>query len=322
MLYAPLVRRFFRPRSVLRAGPLAVLLAGGLLAGCQKPKEAAPAAPRPVTQVVGVARIEPEAGLLDLAAGAEGRVTGRPVAGSQAVRQGQVLLTLDGRAENAQLAQAQASVGTQRAAIEAQAAAVGTLKLRADKAQTDYALNRQLLTVQGITQQTLGDSEATAAQARQDYEKGRAELRQAQARTAELRADARYYAVQAGQKTVVAPVAGQLLEWRVQLGDYVTAGTAVAQLAPAGPLIARTEVDELFAKRIRRGQKADIRSQATGTIVGTGTVYFAAGFLKRKSLFEDETAQEDRRVREVRIRLNPGAQVLINGRVDCIIHLD
>ena len=51
-------------------------------------------------------------------------------------------------------------------------------------------------------------------------------------------------------------------------------------------------------------------------------MYFAADFLKRKSLFEDETTQEDRRVREVRIRLNPGANVLINSRVDCIILLN
>jgi HlyD family secretion protein len=293
-----------------------------LLACQSETKNEQPAKPKPITKVVGVARIEPEQGLVELYAGTTGRVTDIPVSENQSLKKGQVLLTVDRTTDQAQLASARSKIGTQRAGIAAQEAAVASLKLSADKARTDYELNQKLLAVKGITQQTLNESEADVAKAQQEYRKGLADLEKARTVLNELNADVNVYAVQAKEKTLEAPYTGKLLEWTVKVGDYVTGETQVGQMAPEGSLIARTEVDELFAERIKLGQKAEIRSQATGKIIGAGTVYFAGGFLKKKSLFEDETAQEDRRVREVRIRLNPGAGVLINARVDCIIHLN
>ncbi|AQG81735.1 HlyD family secretion protein [Spirosoma montaniterrae] len=306
----------------------ALLLATGLLSSsCQSTDSAAssgaaPAKPKPITQVVGVARIEPEAGLIDVYAGTNGTIANRPVAESQLVAKGQVLLSLDQTTDNAQISQFRAKLGTQQATIAAQQANVETLRLTADKAQADYELNQQLYVSKGITGQTLRDSEANAAQRRQEYRKGQADLKQAQAKLREMSEDVRYYRVQAGQKTVRSPYAGKLLAWEVKLGDYVTAQTKIAQMAPAGPLVAVTEVDELFAERVQSGQRADIRSQATGRVIATGEVVFAADYLKKKSLFADETSQEDRRVREVKVRLLPNANVLINSRVDCLIHLN
>jgi hypothetical protein len=67
--------------------------------------------------------------------------------------------------------------------------------------------------------------------------------------------------------------------------------------------------------------KAAIHSQSTGEVLGKGEIVFAASYLKKKSLFEDETTKEDRRIREVHIRLEPGSKVLIGARVDCTIYL-
>lgn len=301
----------------------ALLFMGLTLPACQKeaPKQG-PTKPKPITQVVGVARIEPEQGLIDVFAGATGRVVTIAVAENQTVKKGQVLLTIDSQEEQAQMQQARSKLGTQQAAIAAQQANVATLKLTADKAETDYELNQKLFAVKGVTQQTLDGSRATLAKLRQEYQEGLANLAQTRAKLGELNADVQVYAVQAKEKTLRAPYDGKLLDWTVKVGDYVTGNTQVGQMAPTGPLIARTEVDELFAERVKIGQRADVRSQATGRIIGSGTVSFTTDFLKKKSLFADETAQEDRRVREVRVRLNPGEGLLINGRVDCIIHLN
>ncbi|MBO0931954.1 HlyD family secretion protein [Fibrella aquatilis] len=303
---------------------LIFLAASTLFVACQKEEKpqqnATPA--KPITQVVGVARVEPERGLINLYAGADGRVTTINVSENQALTSGQVLLTVDSQTDKAQVAQARSKIGTQRAAIAAQEATISTLRLAVEQAQADVELNRKLLAVKGITEQTLRDSEATLATRQQDYRKGQADLQQTRAVVTELNADVNSALVGAKDKTLRAPYTGKLLDWTVKIGDFVTGNTQVGQMAPNGSLIARTEVDELFAERIKPGQRANIRSQATGKIIGSGTVYFAADFLKKKSLFEDETAQEDRRVREVRIRLNPGANVLINSRVDCIILLN
>lgn len=301
----------------------AAALAVGVLASCQKEqKPAPPTKPKPITRVVGVARIEPEQGLVALFAGATGRIIHISATENQALRKGQVLLVMDHTTDDAQIGQARSKMGTHRTAVIAQEATVKTLKLTADKARADLNLNQQLIAVKGITRQTLRDSEADAAKSYQEYLKGVADLQQTRAQLAELTAGVNVYTVQARQKTLLAPYAGKLLDWTAKVGDYATGDTQVGQMAPDGNLIARTEVDELFAERIRPGQKADIRSQATGKIIGSGTVYFTGDFLKKKSLFADETTQEDRRVREVRIRLNPGNALLINGRVDCIIHLN
>ena len=283
----------------------------------EKPQQTA--RPKPITQVVGVARIEPERGLIDIFAGAEGRVMAIAVTENQTLTKGQVLLTIDSRTDKAQIAQARSKIGTQRAVIAAQQATVATLKLAVCQAQTDVELNRKLLAVKGITEQTLRDSEATLAKRQQEYRKGLADLQQSRAVVTELNADVTLAVVSATEKTLRAPYTGKLLDWTVKIGDFVTGNTQMGQMAPDGSLIARTEVDELFAERIKPGQRANIRSQATGQIIGSGMVYFAADFLKKKSLFEDETTQEDRRVREIRIRLKPDANVLINSRVDCII---
>ena len=306
----------------------AVLIVSTGLAGCRKedkPQQATKsnATPaKPITQVVGVARIEPEQGLVDLFAGADGRITTISATENQTLHNGQVLLTIDSQTDHARVVQARSKIGTQRAAIAAQQAAVGTLKLMADKARADLELNRKLFAVKGITRQTLHDSEASAAKLQQEYQKGLADLAQSKAMIAELDADVHTALVGETQKILRAPYTGKLLDWTAKVGDYVTGNTPVGQMAPAGSLVARTEVDELFAERIKIGQKAAVRSQATGAIISHGTVYFAADFLKKKSLFEDETAQEDRRVREVRVRLDPSPSLLINGRVDCIIYLN
>ncbi len=117
-------------------------------------------------------------------------------------------------------------------------------------------------------------------------------------------------------------MAGKILKMTVKTGDYITNDTKIADFAPSGGLYAKTEVDELYAERVSVGQKAYIVSQTTGDTLASGVVSFAADYLKQKSLFKDQaTEQEDRRVREVSIRLDTGKMPLIGSRVDCVILL-
>jgi len=84
------------------------------------------------------------------------------------------------------------------------------------------------------------------------------------------------------------------------------------------------EVDELFADRVAVGQAAGIRRQGGSEILATGKVVSVAPDLKQKSLFSDEIGKlEDRRVREVRIRLDPpaGSPLLLGARVECILDI-
>jgi hypothetical protein len=113
-----------------------------------------------------------------------------------------------------------------------------------------------------------------------------------------------------------------MLNWDVKIGQAIAAGTKLGDFAPAGNLIAITEIDELYALKVKTGQKVSINLQGTNDKLSNGTVIYCAPYLSKKSIFSDRADNlEDRRVREVHVRVaNPNA-VLIGSRVECIISL-
>jgi len=119
---------------------------------------------------------------------------------------------------------------------------------------------------------------------------------------------------------VKAPTNGTLLSLDAKVGQFLANNQSIGDFAPAGPLVAVTEVDELFALNVKVGQKASIRPQGSRDVLTTGTVVLASPYLRRKSLFSDNAANlEDRRVREVRVQLDDPTKVIIGARVECVI---
>lgn len=280
--------------------------------------------PKPTTknQILGVARIEPEDGIMSLTAGTSGRVLSVLIDDNQSVKKGQLLLNVEVLLENAQLRQAQSKVGTQQATIAANQATLEALKVSQKNAKDNYERNLDLYKGNAQTKQGLDDSKATFDKLTQDLQTAEANIRQAQGKIAEIQADINYYRAVVEKKKVAALMGGKVLKVLVKTGDYVNNDTKIADFAPDGALFAKTEVDELYAERVQVGQKAFILSQTSGDTLATGTVSYAADYLKQKSLFKDQsTEQEDRRVRDVSIRLDSGKMPLIGSRVDCIIML-
>jgi multidrug resistance efflux pump len=296
--------------------------------GDKKAKEEATAKtdsiPKPTTknQILGVARIEPEDGIMSLTAGTAGRVLAVLIDDNQAVSKRQQLLNVEEVLENAQLRQAQSKVGTQQATIAANQATLEGLKVNLKNARETYERNLDLFKGNAQTKQVLDDSKASLDKLVKDLETAEANIRQAQSKVGEMQADINYYRTIVEKKKVTALLGGKVLKVLVKTGDYVNNDTKIADFAPEGGLYAKTEVDELYAERVQVGQKAFVLSQTTGDTLARGTVSYAADYLKQKSLFKDQsTEQEDRRVRDVSIRLDSGKMPLIGSRVDCIILL-
>jgi len=56
--------------------------------------------------------------------------------------------------------------------------------------------------------------------------------------------------------------------------------------------------------------------------ITTGTIESVSPYLRKKSLFSEKAGDlEDRRVREVVIRVQDASHLLINAKVECIITL-
>lgn len=181
---------------------------------------------------------------------------------------------------------------------------------------------QKLYEAKAQTRQILDESKTELDRFTQEVEAARANALEANSRLEELQSDIDYYRTLVEQKKVKAPMAGKILKVNTNPGDFVGSSTQIAEFAAAGPLVAKTEIDELYADRVQTGQKAYLFSQTTGDTLATGTVSFTAAYFKQKSLFKDQSTElEDRRVREVHIQLDSGKMLLIGSRVDCMIVL-
>lgn len=279
-------------------------------------------APKRIGEVMGVAVIEPAARISQLSAETGGVVQQINVTIGEQLRKGQVILTMDNALESAQLRQAAVKINTQQDAVETARQQVQTLRVQLQKAEADLVRSDKLFAGNALTRKELDDARYAVQNLQQQIRASEAQVKQAQGRIGELRADIRYASTVAGLKTVKAPVDGTLLSLDAKVGQFLATNQSIGDFAPAGPLVALTEIDELFALRVKVGQKAYIRPQGSNERLSTGTVVLASPYLRKKSLFSDNASNlEDRRVREVRVQLDNPANVIIGARVECIIQV-
>lgn len=294
------------------------------LMACGGDRGAAPAAPAPVTTaqlVVGVANIEPLQRKLDLTVESAGVVDRILAQAGDTVRKGDTLLVLRNAPERARAEQRRAALATQQAALEGARADVAGAQADLDQARRELDRTMALQASGAATAQQLDGHRADADKRSAQLRNARSRQDEAEARMRELQADLRAALADLGRTVVLAPADGRVLSVDVRLGSAAGANAQLGTFAPAGPLMAVTEVDELYADQVHVGDRAYIRPQGRADTLSMGSVVFAAPALSAKSLFSGQaTDLEDRRVREVRVQLDR-PDVLIGSRVDCVILL-
>ncbi|MBN8822531.1 MULTISPECIES: HlyD family efflux transporter periplasmic adaptor subunit [unclassified Spirosoma] len=278
--------------------------------------------PNRVDEVLGIAVIEPAKRISQLSPESGGLVKSISVDIGQVVRKGDVILTMDNAVETAQLRQASVKIQTQQDAIETARQNVQTLRVQLQKAEDDLKRNQMLFSGKALTRKELDDSQYQVTNLQQQIRASEAQVKQAEGQIKQLRSDIQYASTVAGLKTVKAPESGTILSLEAKVGQYLNSNQSIGDFAPEGPLVAVTEIDELFALRVKVGQKAYVRPQGSSERLTTGTVILASPYLRKKSLFSDNTANlEDRRVREVRVQLDDPTKVIIGARVECLIQV-
>lgn len=305
-----------------------VLLALGLyLAACSSPEPEtaglpSTAQPTQAQQVVALGRIEPEGEIVNLACERSGLITAVRVREGERVQAGQVLIELSQEVERARLAQIGTRLSTQRTLLATDSAAIreGEVAL----ANLQRTLDRYRgLEAQGATNAQAVDNAQTAYDSQVEaLARLRGTLATNQSRVAETAAEYRLAEAELRLRAVRAPGNGRVLNLTARPGAAITNEISFAEFAPDGALTVLCEVDELFAHRVAMGQRGHIRLQGRTDTLATGTVIFAAPYLKKKSLFSDQVGDsQDRRVREVRLKLDTAEGLLFNARVETVITL-
>lgn len=279
-----------------------------------------PDTPMVVREVVGLARVEPPEKIISLNAESTGYVKELRILAGQRVQQGDVIAVLDAQLERAQLDQARSKLQTQRDAVAAADANLAALQAKTDHARNTLERNQRLAVGNAATSQQVEDSRFALEELVEQVNAQRAVIARERSRLRELEMDLQYQEIVLKRRNLTAPLSGTFLKVDVKPGQYVSNSTVLGEFAADGAYLAVTEVDELFADRIQPGQKAFIRMQGGSDTLATGTVVFASPYLQKKSLFADSPDNlEDRRVREVHIRLDTYGKVLIGARVESII---
>jgi multidrug resistance efflux pump len=275
-----------------------------------------------INQLIGIARVEPEGKIAPLGTEVPGVIEAILVSEGELVKKGQLLVQLSAQSEHAQVDQSQARKASRNERINSLIARIEALNIKLSAADVEQKRNRKLAESNAGTEKAALDAETAYSSLKAEVKVAQAELSEARTSLGELDAETRYLSSLKSKKMIVAPGDGMMLNWNVKTGQAIASGASLGDFAPAGDLIAITEIDELYALKVKNGQKVKITAQGSKGVLTTGKVIYCSPYLSKKSIFSDRADNlEDRRVREVRIKVDNPKAVLIGSRVECIIEL-
>ena len=275
-----------------------------------------------VRQIVGIGKIIPEGDIIQLSSPVNGIVQKIDKREDEPVSIGTVILELAHDLEDAKILQLKGELNTQTAQINVDAASVEEYEAKVSNAKSELQRLQNLLLKGAETQQTVDDATTNLKSLNANLTRLVASVSVSKSRLQETKAALKTAQLERDQKIIKSPINGKILELTVLIGGSVSLQESFGQISPEGKTIAICEIDELNAEKIVVEQKGWIRNVGSSDTLSTGTVYFVFSFLKKKSLFTDQSGEkEDRRVRTIKMMLDHPDKLLLNARVECVIDI-
>lgn len=307
-----------------------VLAAIAILSSCGKPESETndnsqntkTLAENKADLIVAVGKVEPENEIVKLSAQSGGIVKSVIKKDGDKISQGELLVQLDDDVEQSKINEIRMQIQSQRNQIEIEQSQLQEAEINLSNKRALFSKNKRLVETGAETQQGLDDLATEIKILEVSLERLKAKVQLAINKLNELYAQLKTAETEAEKKRFKAPDNGMLLDIIVSKGESVSQYTTFAEFAPQGNLIVRAEVDELFSSQVKVGQKVEIVYTGSDSVIATGEVFMVSPYLKKKSLFSEKANdQEDRRVREIRIRIKDSSSLVINSKVECKIKL-
>lgn len=303
---------------------IATLLLLLLLAACgKKQQETTPVETKSVSIAVGIGKVIPRGGVSNLASPVAGIVREIAVASGTRVKQGDLLLAIDNTDASLALDEINSRLGTQQKSIQ-------SAKLLKEQGLTrlqekERLLNdaRELLTVGAVTGESVRNLQNEYELEKQNLQKLQNDILLQESQLREIATQKNTRAQDLNQTLLRAPMDGIVLEVLSHKGEALNRYQTYALLAPDAPLVVSAEIDEMFSDRLQLGQRCEIQVVGSPQPAAQGKILSVSPDLKRKSLFADSGQDmQDRRVREVEISIENPGNLLIDTKVECIVHLN
>lgn len=280
------------------------------------------ARPIEVTQVVGIGKVEPRSGLRELAIDQAGIVSEVFKAEGDSVKKGDLILSVDSdqiglQTENLQIQlKRQNELTAQALASERQLAA----ELR--MAESEWQTSRELAMDGAETEQNVQTLAKDVEVLRAQYQGAKNVTRSNQLAGREITNQIEQNKTNIRAYSLIASDDGVLVSLDAEKGRAVEAFAVLGQLASDEERVIHGEVDELFADRIKIGDKVTIVKEGSDQQIADGEIIFLSPILQDKSIFYDKPGEvSDRRVRRFKVGFSQDTSILINTKVECIIRL-
>lgn len=278
--------------------------------------------------VSALGRLEPEHGIIKLSVASTpeailgGVLTELRVEEGQDVKKGDLLAVTDTAVVlEAMVAEARAGVEYAEKEVESFRSKSIEACVRADVAARE-AERRARLHAQGVAGEEEADSARGEAEARKaSCASASTAVRLSETGVSVARAHLQRIQAELQRSYVYAPMDGRVIEITARPGEMVTEDGGILELAKIGSMYAIAEVYETDIRRVRKGQKAIISSDALPEDL-TGVVKsIRQKVQKQDEIGTDPAARKDARIVEVAIKLDDStpAAGLTNLQVDVVI---
>ncbi|MGE5543473.1 MAG: efflux RND transporter periplasmic adaptor subunit [Bacillota bacterium] len=210
---------------------------------------------------------------VDISSKVTGKVVSLNVRTGSVVKPGDVLITLDSELIGSQIAQAQASLCTAEAALQAARNQAEIARVGLEAAQRSYDRIKALYDSGASSQAQLEDAEDRLTTAQKQYETacGPAQ-QQAQAAVDLARANLESLKIQQANTIIKSPIAGILACLNVDEGEILSPGVVAASVIDTSNLKLKTSVNQENLALITEGQEMDISIDGNPGIKLKGTV--------------------------------------------------
>lgn len=270
-----------------------------------------------VDKIIGVGRIVPENEIIQFAVPVSGILKTIYKKENEIVTAGELIATLKNDVELSEVSESASKVNIQNAQVTVAEASIAEYEAKLSNATAQYQRLKALYEKGAETKQEVDNSETEYKTLQANISRLKTQVGVARSQVASSGSNTALYKARLEQTKIKAPCNGKILEWKVLPGEGIIAQQAIAQIAPTGNTIVECEIDESLALKVKLNQEAAINYLGTAEVVAKGKVYFLSDYLKKKSLFSEQSGEaEDRRVRVVKILLDNPQGLLLNAKVE------
>lgn len=298
-------------------------LASILLVSCGGIKDDVNITPVDPEFVVGIGKVLPEGGIVNLSVTSPGKVVKIYKQLGDQVKEGDVLFDMEAVSEKLQVDQSKASLYSAEENIKALSIDINSAELKLAKLKKDYETSKRLLVNKAETPQKVFQDSIAYMEQKLTLDRQKQNFLAQKAALNEQRIALNTKQVAVNDKSFKALQDGILIRYDISVGTVLNANSVFGELAPLTDLVIEGELDELYANRLALGQNVELNLVGQTDVIAKGKLDFVGSSLQNKSIIYETIGEaSDRRVRRFTVKITEGANLLlINQKVECKIHL-